>query len=107
MAVGHHWAASGKKGKGELEEAAKSFGVILPDDIDDDCLVFPENWDATELFLKCQTQWNVSVGGVTGLNYASVLAMIDMYKYGEPSSVFEDLQVIEIAAMEALNKEAK
>ena len=50
---------------------------------------------------------DMSFGGITGLNYASVLAIIDMYKYGEPSSVFEDLQVIEISAMEALNKEAK
>jgi len=90
-----------------LEAAAKSFGVILPDDIEEDCLVFPENWDAAELFLRCQTQWNVSTGGVTGLNYGSVLAIIEMYKYAEPSSVFEELQVIEVAAMEALNKEGK
>ena len=90
-----------------MEAAAKSFGVILPDDIEEDCLVFPENWDATELFLKCQTQWNVSVGGVTGLNYASVLAIMDMYKYDDPVAVFEGLQIMEVAAMEAINKEAK
>ena len=79
----------------------------MPDDIEEDCLIFPENWNAVELFLRCQTQWNVSFNGVTGLNYGSVLAIMNMYEYAEPSSVFEELQVIEVAAMEALNKEGK
>jgi hypothetical protein len=83
-------------------------GIVLPkQEPEKDFQVLPENWDAIDLFLRCQTQWNTSVGGVTGLNYASVLAIIDMYKYADPVSVFEDLQVLEITAMSLLNKESK
>lgn len=83
-------------------------GIVLPEqEPEKDFEVWPENWDAIDLFFKCQTQWNTSVGGVTGLNYASVLAIIDMYKYPDPVSVFEDLQVLEITVMGLLNKESK
>ena len=70
-----------------------------------DFAVWPENWDAIELFLRCQTQWRTSVGGVTGFDYSSVLALVNMYAYDV--SVFEDLQIMEAAAIELLNKEKK
>ncbi len=70
-------------------------------------MVWPENWDALDLFLKSQTQWRSSVGGITGLDYGGVLAIMGMYKYDDPVTVFEDLQVLEVTALRLLNKEDK
>jgi len=67
-----------------------------------DFAVWPENWPAVELFLRCQTQWRTSVGGVTGFDYSSVLALVNMYAYGKET--FEDLQIMEATAIELLNR---
>jgi len=64
----------------------------------------PENENAIELFLNVQTQWNTSVGGITGLNYASVLAVINIFGYDDSKAVFSDLQVMEITALQIFNK---
>ena len=69
--------------------------------------VWEENWNVVELFLRVSTQWRTSIGGVTGLDYSAVIAVINMYAYPEPCSVLEDLQVMEVAAMAELNKEKK
>jgi hypothetical protein len=60
-----------------------------------------------ELFMRVSTQWRTSVGGITGLDYSAVIAVINMYAYPEPRSVLEDLQVMEVAAMVEMNKEKK
>tara|TARA_Y100000593_G_scaffold15097_1_gene29330 strand:+ start:2279 stop:2452 length:174 start_codon:yes stop_codon:yes gene_type:complete len=57
--------------------------------------------------LRCQTQWRTSVGGITGLDYASVVSIAKLYKYKDLPSVIEDLQIMEIAAMAEMNKEKK
>jgi len=67
-------------------------------------LILPENENAIELFLNVQTQWNTSVGGITGLNYASVLAVINIFGYDDSKAVFSDLQVMEITALQIFNK---
>ena len=69
--------------------------------------VWQENWDVVSLFLRCQTQWRTSVGGITGLDYASVVSIAKLYKYKDLPSVIEDLQIMEIAAMAEMNKEKK
>ena len=69
--------------------------------------VWQENWDVVFLFLRCQTQWRTSTGGVTGLDYASVVSIAKLYKYKDLPSVIEDLQIMEIAAMAEMNKEKK
>ena len=83
-------------------------GIALPEtEQGPDFEVWPDNWEIVEMFLRVQTQWNMSFGGITGLNYASVLAIMDMYKYDDPVTVFEDLQVLEVTALRLLNKEDK
>lgn len=69
--------------------------------------VWQENWDVVSLFLRCQTQWRTSVGGVTGFDYASVVSIAKLYEYKDLPSVIEDLQIMEIAAMAEMNKEKK
>jgi len=57
--------------------------------------VWPENWLAVELFLRCQTQWRISLNGRAGLDYGVVLSLGSLYQVADLSRVLEDLQVIE------------
>jgi hypothetical protein len=65
--------------------------VIGPQDFE----VWPENWPAVELFLRCQTQWRTSVNGRAGLDYGVVLSLGSLYQMADLPRVLEDLQVIE------------
>jgi hypothetical protein len=47
------------------------------------------------------------MSGITGLNYPSVQFLLNMYAYDDPVSVFEDLQILELAAMSVFNKDAE
>ena len=84
-------------------------GIALPEpEREADFEVWPKNEEAVLLFLRVQTQWRTSMAGVTGLDYASVVATAKLYSIEDLPSVFEDLQVMEITAMNLLNKkEAK
>jgi hypothetical protein len=92
----------------DTQEDARVLGIALPEQKPEkDFEVWEENWPSVELFLRVQTQWNTSVGGITGLNYAGVLAIMELYKYDDSIAVFEGLQIMEIKAMSLLNKEGK
>ena len=84
-------------------------GIALPEpEKPPDYEVWPENWDALCCFSRSMTQWNVGgLGQVTGLNYASVWTIIKMYSYENPLAVFEDVQVMEVAAIALINKGQK
>ena len=70
--------------------------------------VLKTNWAAVELFLKCQTQYRIGgLGQVTGFDYASVIAIAKLYSVDDLHYVIEDLQVMEIRAIELFNKEKK
>ena len=69
--------------------------------------VWKENWPALELFLKVQTQWRSSIGGLTGLCYADVISVGRLLKTPNLPEVFEDLQVLEMAVIRLMNKEGK
>ena len=57
------------------------------------------------MFLRCQTQWRVGVSGIIGLDYTSVLEMIKLYLVEDTVSMLENLQIMEAAALQALNKD--
>ena len=90
----------------QRQEDAAILGIPIPElEPEKDFVVFKENWPAVELFCRCQTQWRTSVGGVTGFDYSSVVSLVNMYAYSKET--FEDLQVMEVAAISYLNKERK
>ena len=66
--------------------------------------VWPENWPAVHLFIRCQTQWRTDNGQRTGLIYSELLAIGSLYLIDNLSQVVEDVQVIEA---EILSQEAK
>jgi hypothetical protein len=83
-------------------------GIALPDlpaAPDEDFGVWPENWTTIEMFLRVQTQWRTSMGGVIGLDYAAVAWVLKLYGIEDQRSLLEDLQVMEAAAMRVMNKQ--
>tara|TARA_R100000426_G_scaffold3215_1_gene5483 strand:- start:45 stop:221 length:177 start_codon:yes stop_codon:yes gene_type:complete len=57
------------------------------------------------MFLRCQTQWRVGVSGIIGLDYTSVLEMIKLYLVEDTVAMLENLQIMEAAALQVINKE--
>jgi hypothetical protein len=57
--------------------------------------VWPGNWEAVHLFIRCQTQWRTDSGRRTGLDYGAMLAIGSLFSVENLSQVVEDVQVIE------------
>lgn len=55
------------------------------------------------MFLRCQTQWRTTMSGVLGLDYGAVAWLFMMYEVKDQRALLEDLQVMEVAAMMAVN----
>jgi hypothetical protein len=72
--------------------------------VEQHCEVWEENWDVVMMFLRMQTQWNVSMAGLTGLNYSSLDYLSRLYSVKDPVSLFEGIQVMEVTALTCLNK---
>jgi len=71
--------------------------------VQEDFEVWDENWEAMMMFLRMQTQWNVSMNGLVGLNYQALETLIRLYHVKEPIELFERVQVIERAALVKMN----
>jgi hypothetical protein len=63
--------------------------------------VWPENWQAFELFTRLQTQWQVGMAGHTGLRYEAAYPLIDRIAQDDKQwdELLEDLRTMEIAAL--------
>jgi hypothetical protein len=66
--------------------------------------VWEENWQAVEMFLRCQTQWRTTMNGLLGLDYGAVAWILRLYEVEDQRAVLEDLQIMEAAAMAKLNE---
>lgn len=68
--------------------------------------VLPQAWDALRAFLDCETQWRVAAGfgGVIwlGLDYAAVEIVLRRKRLAD--GVFDDLQVMERAALDVFSE---
>lgn len=67
--------------------------------------VWPENWPVVELFCRLSTQWNISMSGPTGMRYEAVYPLIDRLFPDDWNQAFDDFQVLERAALEAMREE--
>jgi hypothetical protein len=68
--------------------------VETPDELE----IYPENWQAVQLFSSCQTQWRTSMAGITGMDYNAVKIVMDSMDI-EDKEVFRKLQIIEFSAL--------
>lgn len=64
--------------------------------------MWPENWPAVEFFCRLSTQWNVGVGGLTGLRYEAVYPLLDRLFAEDWEQMFDDVQTMERAALEEM-----
>lgn len=69
-----------------------------------DCLIFPDVWPSVGLFRDMNTQWRVGPGGVVGLDYQALDAVMKFRGItdDEISQRFDDIQVMELAAIEVI-----
>lgn len=66
--------------------------------------VWPENWRVFVLFSRVQTQWNVSMGGPTGLRYEAIYPLLDRETDTKDwDQLFDDIQVLEGAALKQMS----
>ena len=73
----------------------------------EDFEVWDENWETVQMFLRAQTQWNVSMDGLVGLKYEVLLGsggLFDLYNVENRTDVLERLQVMEATALTELRK---
>lgn len=81
-------------------------GVVLPGpEPEENFEVWDENWEIVLMFLRLQTQWNVVMGGFTGLKYEVLRWLCDLYSVEDPKAMLEGIQVMEAAALKELNKD--
>lgn len=76
----------------------------------DEVEVWPENWTAWRLFCDCATQWRIGPnGGPTGLDYTPLMRLLDCEGLGtkEWRQTFDDVRVLESAALDQLNENRK
>ena len=62
------------------------------------------------MFLRMQTQWNVSMSGFVGLKYEVLLGaggLFDLYNVKDRREMLEDLKIMEAVALTELNKDSK
>lgn len=82
-----------------------AFGAMLAAAAADEVIeVWPENWRAWMLFTSLTTQWNVGMGGRTGLRYESLYPLLDRMTKTDDEwrDLFGDVQVMERAALAAM-----
>ena len=62
------------------------------------------------MFLRLQTQWNMSFGGIVGLKYEDLLlagGLFDLYNVSNRQEMLEGLQLMESTALTEWHKEKK
>ena len=68
--------------------------------------IWPDNILAVRVFLAMSTQWRMGLAGATGLDYGALPAVMRLSQVppGERQNVFNDIRVLEDAALETLQK---
>ena len=103
-----HWVRGGFVD--ERDKALEAFGATAAQikqakeqKTDKDFEVWTDNWEIVVMFLRMSTQWNASMGGVTGLNYSSLEYLCKLYPAKDPCALFEGIQIMEMAALAAMH----
>jgi hypothetical protein len=78
-----------------------------PEDYETDPVeLWPENQPAFDLFCSVQTQWRVGMSGATGLDYVPLFHLMERLELSKEAwqQMFDDVRVIESAALAEMNK---
>jgi hypothetical protein len=66
--------------------------------------VWPDNWESVRIFNAMDTQWRVSNGGRSGLDYNVLHSVFDV-KWG--SNTFDDIRIMESAALLKIHEQTE
>lgn len=66
--------------------------------------MFPENWEALQMFLRLGTQWRTGPRGLIGLDYKVIEWLLTLYPAKEPRTLLEDIQIMEGAVLAAISE---
>lgn len=88
----------------ETDTDAAALGIVMPEQLSENFEVWEENWPAVEMFMRVQTQWRTTMNGVLGLDYAALAWLFMMYEVQDQRALLEDLQVMEVAVLDAFAK---
>ena len=90
------------------EEELDAFGFKPSDYDDDDFGVWPDNWEAVQLFSGLSTQWrHAGMAGVAvGLDYTAVRAVFDMQaiKRKHWPELLDRIRVLEAEALSVMRE---
>ena len=88
---------------------AEVLGIELPDDLlkERNYEVWKEHENVVLTFLRVQTQWRTGPNGYIALDYGVVFQVCKLYKTKDMKTLFEDLQIMEMRALELIAKEQK
>jgi len=108
----HYWVRGGSSYNEAIEDLK---ALNAPEDViaeleraqaSEDFEVFEENWPAVEMFLRLQTQWRVSFGGLVGIDYTAAKWLFDVYSVDDHKEMLEALMIMERSALSALSEDA-
>ena len=107
-----YWVKGSEKVIDETQKDAAAFGIKIKEQPKEntDFEVFDDNWEIVMMFLRIQTQWDMSFGGVVGLKYEVLLlagGLFDLYHVDNRKEMLEGLQLMESVVLKELNKEKK
>lgn len=58
------------------------------------------------MFMRLQTQWQVTMGGFVGLRYEVLQWLCGLYSVEDVRTMLEGIQIMEAAALRVLNEAA-
>lgn len=82
-------------------------GLFLSDLDSDDILIWPDNWQAFEIFEAIRTQWRVGMNGPSGLDYNVIPQFLRLYQIprADHRDLYDAIRVMEDAALLAIHEE--
>jgi len=67
--------------------------------------VLPENWQAFEVFMACQTQWQYAgLGQAVGIQYAALESVMRMMAIEDMPETFQKVRLIEQGALQQISE---
>lgn len=68
--------------------------------------MWPENWEAFEIFSTLQTQWRSGFGGPTGFDYNVLFAYLNLLSIDQERQcdLLKDIRVMESAALAEMHR---
>lgn len=94
-----------KEGKQEAGNAFLAV-IVAAQPAAQDVEVWPENWQAFQLFARLSSQWRSGMGGPTGLCYEALYPLLDRAAASpeEWDELFDDIRAMEREALSVMQE---